>query len=133
MLLSRAEEHISFTFERNIVVSDSQPIFVGGYSGQMDKCGFISDLNLYWDVSGREPISGNGGPDQEARFSLKRMLTWEELQDLGYDLHSIYDDPRFIALDKYDFTLQEDSPALALGFKPIDNSDVGPRPSEMRE
>ncbi|WP_422661140.1 right-handed parallel beta-helix repeat-containing protein [Paenibacillus sp. EC2-1] len=131
--LSRAEEHTSFTFERNIVVSDSEPIFVGGYSGQMDKCGFISDLNLYWDVSGREPISGNGGPDQEARFSLNRILTWVELHDLGYDLHSIYDDPRFIALDKYDFTVQEDSPALALGFKPIDNSDVGPRPSGMRE
>jgi hypothetical protein len=36
-------------------------------------------------------------------------------------------DPRFKDYAGRDFTLLPDSPALALGFKPIDMSDVGPR------
>jgi hypothetical protein len=35
--------------------------------------------------------------------------------------------PRFKDAKNYDFTLRADSPAFALGFKPIDVSDVGPR------
>jgi len=32
-----------------------------------------------------------------------------------------------------DFTLAPDSPALPLGFEPIDLSDVGPRPAGKRD
>ena len=51
---------------------------------------------------------------------------------MGYDTHSIVADPRCRDLDYFDFTLAEDSPAFALGFKQIDTSDVGPRPQEKR-
>ena len=36
-------------------------------------------------------------------------------------------DPKFRDAANYDFTLEADSPAIALGFKPIDISDVGIR------
>jgi len=37
-------------------------------------------------------------------------------------------DPLFVDPDKGDFTLKPDSPALKMGFQPIDVSKVGPRP-----
>ena len=50
--LGRAEAHVSFTFERNIVVTDGQPIYVGGYACDFSGRNLIGDLNLFWDVSG---------------------------------------------------------------------------------
>jgi len=42
-------------------------------------------------------------------------------------------DPRFRDPLHGDFTLAPDSPAPALGFEPIDLSDVGPRTAERRD
>jgi hypothetical protein len=39
----------------------------------------------------------------------------------------VYADPRFVDADRFDFRLRPDSPALKLGFHPIDLSQVGPR------
>ena len=36
-------------------------------------------------------------------------------------------DPLFVNPEQGDFTLRSESPALALGFQPIDLSQVGPR------
>jgi hypothetical protein len=41
-------------------------------------------------------------------------------------------DPMFVDPDNGDFTLRPESPALALGFQPIDVSQAGPRPREAR-
>ncbi|UVI29733.1 right-handed parallel beta-helix repeat-containing protein [Paenibacillus spongiae] len=131
--LSRAEAHLSFTFERNIIVADGQPLYVAGYSGRFDKKGFRSDLNLYWDISGNELVSGNQRFDEQANFSLNEPLSTADMKQLGYDLHSIHADPLFTDAAGGDFTLQADSPAFALGFQPIDLADVGPRSLEDRE
>jgi hypothetical protein len=37
-------------------------------------------------------------------------------------------DPKLVDPAKDDFNLRPDSPAIKLGFKPFDQSDVGPRP-----
>ncbi|MBW7459768.1 right-handed parallel beta-helix repeat-containing protein, partial [Paenibacillus sepulcri] len=131
--LSRAEGHNSLTFEKNLVIADGQPIFVAGYAGHFDKKGFYSDLNLFWDVSGGEPLSGNQRFDEQANFSLDDTRSIGDMRQLGYDLHSIYADPRLVGAAGGDFTLKEDSPAFALGFKPIDLSDVGPRSAADRQ
>ncbi|GGD53881.1 right-handed parallel beta-helix repeat-containing protein [Paenibacillus nasutitermitis] len=131
--LGRAEDHLSFTFEKNIIVADGQPMFVAGYSGQLDKKGFSSDLNLFWDISGGEPESGNQKFDEQANFSLNDKRSMEDMNQLGYDLHSIYADPRLEDPAGGNFTLLEDSPAWALGFQPIDLTDVGPRSAADRE
>lgn len=53
--------------------------------------------------------------------------TWADWQKRGKDTHSQYADPQFVAPDQGDFTLKPNSPAFALGFRPIDISQVGPR------
>jgi hypothetical protein len=50
------------------------------------------------------------------------------MQALGYDRSSVVADPLCADPAAGDFTLGQGSPALALGFRPIDLSDVGPRP-----
>lgn len=131
--LSRVEAHRSFTFEKNIIVSDGQPMFVAGYSGHFDKKGFYSDLNLFWDISDHELVFGNQHFDEQANFSLNAPRSMADMQQLGYDLHSIHADPLLADPAEGDFTLKEDSPAFALGFQPIDLSDVGPRSAADRE
>jgi hypothetical protein len=42
--------------------------------------------------------------------------------------HSVIADPRFVDGGSYNFTLRPDSPALSLGFQPINIHDLGPRP-----
>jgi hypothetical protein len=112
------ESHKEFTFMKNIVVVDNQPLFSGGGDDYNERGTIISDLNLFWDVSGKQVISSRNGA---------QTFTFGDWTDLGQDLHSVIADPCFRDLKKFDFTLLDNSPALALGFKPIDISDVGPR------
>ena len=60
----------------------------------------------------------------------EKKLSLEEWQALRQDQHSLIADPKFADLAKWDFTLAEDSPAFALGFRAIDVSDIGPRRSD---
>ena len=46
-------------------------------------------------------------------------------QELGLEQHSVYADPQFVDFANNDFRLHPGSPALALGFREIDVSEVG--------
>jgi len=50
-------------------------------------------------------------------------------QPFGVEAHSISADPLFVSWATGDFHLKPDSPALKLGFKPIDQSQIGLLPS----
>jgi hypothetical protein len=117
--ITRAEPHLSMTFERNIVVTHDQPIFEGTALSNTEKQVLISDLNLYWNVAGDD-------------VSMREGVDMEEWRSLGQDTHSIIADPLCVDVESFDFALLADSPAFALGFKPIDMSGVGPRPVEQR-
>jgi hypothetical protein len=78
-----------------------------------------SDRNLIWDESGKAPVFTVVGEDL---IDHKTAIS-----DFGWDTHSQIKNPRFKDAKNFDFTLRKDSPAFALGFKPIDTSDVGPR------
>ncbi|MFV2067572.1 MAG: right-handed parallel beta-helix repeat-containing protein [Pirellulales bacterium] len=106
---TRVEPHRSFTFERNIIYY-SEPPLLGGNWGGTD--GFTLDHNLYWRVGGTSPEFPGG-------------LNLEEWRKKGHDVNSIVADPKFVAADQYDFGLQDDSPALQLGFQPIDIGTAG--------
>ncbi|HXX92957.1 MAG TPA: right-handed parallel beta-helix repeat-containing protein, partial [Planctomycetota bacterium] len=109
---SRLEKHLSFTFEQNIVLWKEGEFFHKGYSDTPgEQVAF--HRNVYWQVEGK-PVTFGG-------------LTLEAWQKLGQDQDSIVADPLFVAPEKGDFTLRPDSPALKLGFRPIDLSGVGPR------
>lgn len=120
-LSRRGEAHNSLTFERNIILSNDQAINVGGYGHKLTEPNLVSDLNLIWDVAG-EPFATQAG----------EKLSVAQLRDFGLELHSVVADPLFVDAVALDFTLREGSPAFALGFVPIDLSDVGPRPAGER-
>ena len=73
----RTEEHNGFTFERNIILMDNSPIFLEGYGMKFKDKSFISDLNLIWDISGKEPFFKG-----ETEYSPEQ---WRNLFD--QDLH----------------------------------------------
>ncbi|NLN92811.1 MAG: right-handed parallel beta-helix repeat-containing protein [Candidatus Hydrogenedens sp.] len=107
LIRSREEEHVSFFFEKNIVYFKE-----GGLLGSTWKNGnYVLNDNCYWDASGRE-----------IRFKDQSFAEW---QKGGQDKDSVIADPLFVDVEGRDFTLAEDSPALALGFEPIDLSLSG--------
>jgi parallel beta-helix repeat protein len=121
----RPETEIAFTFERNILISDGRPFFVGGQYGALERRAFASDFNLFWDVRSRRRFMS---VDAVGQPKLKpRRYNFVQWQALGQDRHSIIANPLCRNPRRYDFTLAADSPALALGFRPIDVTVVGPR------
>ncbi len=80
--------------------------------GNWSNGNFKLQENCYWDTSGEPPVfPGN--------------LTLAQWQAKGHDTGSIVADPKFVDTDKFDFRLKPDSPALKLGFKPIDAGTIG--------
>ena len=108
---SRAEDHLSFTFEKNIIVFDRGDTLGGNWTGT--PANFVTKDNLYWDYSAR-PVT----------FTDKK-LPLGEWQKKGQEIGSAVADPRFADPSKHDFRLQAGSPALALGIKSIDVSTMG--------
>jgi len=104
---SRAEPHLSFTFERNIVYWKQGPLLYGVWSDR----NFRLDHNLYFKAA-----------DQGVSFAGRSLSKWRAA---GQDQHSQVADPRFVDPDRFDFRLKSDSPALVLGFKPFDFSQAG--------
>ncbi len=104
----RNEEHIAFNFERNIVYFNSGRVWAAGGPNR----NWRADANLYWDTTG-SPL----------RFL--NDLSLEEWRALGFDRKSVVADPLFVAPARGDFRLKPNSPALKLGFKPIDIREAG--------
>lgn len=106
------------TFQRNIVYFSQGALLVSHAEGtlqQRRKAGEplgTWDNNVYWDTR---------GPDH-LRFFQHPFAEW---QALGLDQHSRIADPQFEDVNAHDFRLRPGSPALALGFHPIDLSTVG--------
>jgi len=112
---SSDQAQLQFTFEGNIVYWKDGALFAGNW----DKQGYRFGRNAYWD--GRFVATD---PEKAIRFGRWTLLEWRER---GQDLNSVIADPLFVDPEKGDFTLKPDSPALKLGFSPIDVSNVGPR------
>src|ERR1051326_7966414 len=113
---TRNEPHISFSFETNIVYFDSGALLSGDWSGT----NFLMDWNLYFDA---RPIA------KAITFGNSSLKAWREG---GYDRNSVMADPLFIAPKENDFRLRPDSPALRLGFEPIDLRQVGIEKNQNR-
>ncbi len=94
-------------FQRNVVVWIESTAHL--FDGQArDSAHLDADYNVYWH---------GGRPCPELA----------DLQKRGWDRHSLLADPRLADPAKGDYRLSADSPALKLGFRPINTSHVGPR------
>ncbi|HON08878.1 MAG TPA: right-handed parallel beta-helix repeat-containing protein, partial [Verrucomicrobiota bacterium] len=104
---SKAEEHLSFVFERNIVYYKTGKLL----DGPWDKVKFIMASNCFYNIVGAE-----------IKFAGKTLQQWQEM---GKDKGSIIADPLFVDGEHYDFRLKRGSPVFKLGFKPFDYSKAG--------
>jgi hypothetical protein len=108
IIRSRQEEHSSFTVERNIIYSDGVAMLGGNWSNN----NFTLRSNCYYDAS-QQPPKFPGG------------LTLEAWQKEGHDSGSIVADPKFADPAAGNFDVPQDSPALKIGFTPIDMRQTG--------
>jgi hypothetical protein len=106
---TRPEPHTSFFLEHNIVYWNNNNLVLGNNWWDSH---FKLDYNVYWN---------SGKPVRF--FADFGFLQWQK--KFNQDQHSIVADPLFVAAEKDDFRLKENSPALALGFKPFDVSTAG--------
>lgn len=107
VMRTRAEDHLSFTFERNIVIWDRGPLLASNWSGNNYKF----QKNLYWRTDG-------------ASFDFAGM-SLEEWRAKGQDVDSVIKDPLFVNPKKRDFRLKPGSPASEIGFVPFDYTKAG--------
>ena len=113
VMRTRDEEHLSFTLTNNILLANGAPLLGSNWNGDVNK--FALNRNVYWDVSGSVTFAG------------KSLDEWRKK---GIDGDSVVADPQFTDPAHGDFTLKPGSPALALGFKPLDLAEVGARPAK---
>lgn len=107
---TRAEDHLSFFFERNIVYWENESPLLG--SNWADGR-FRLDDNLYWNAGRKVRFPGG--------------LSLAEWRQHGHDEHSLIADPKFVAPERDDYRLQPDSPAFELGFEAFDPREAGRR------
>ena len=110
---NRAAYKPSFTYEHNIVYyRDGVLMRIRPDQGE-----FTMDYNDYYRPGGQVEI----------QIQRAGSASFQQWQSYGQDAHSIVADPRFVDPERGNFSLRPDSPALKIGFKPIDASQVGPR------
>jgi hypothetical protein len=74
----------------------------------------LMNYNLYWDTR-----------EKEISFAGLDIDRWREN---GLDTESLIADPLFADPENGDFSLPPDSPAMRVGFRPLDASRAGPLP-----
>lgn len=110
------EDHRTVIFERNILYWKG-----AGWRRQDDvAAGFYTfRRNVQWKAGGGALDLGGG-------------TTVADWQKLGQHLDTLVADPLFADPDAGNFALRADSPALKIGFKPLDPALAGPRCPDKR-
>ncbi len=104
---TRVEDHLSFTFENNIVYFDSGVLL----SGRWDQVKHQSGKNCFWHAGG-----------EDVTFLGHSLADW---QAAGHEQGSIIADPLLTDPQEGVFRLKPESPALKLEFKPFDYTEAG--------
>ena len=107
IIRTRAEDHLSFTFEHNIVYWQKGYLLGANWSGNH----YALNSNLYWNPNGK-PVD----------FAKR---TFDEWKASGQDKNSLIADPLFVDSVRGNFTVKPESPALKLGFKQIEFTGFG--------
>jgi len=103
----------NYTFENNIVWSSSGSIF--RIAGRLDRATFkLVDNNVYYSPNGHYSFG-------RIRDS-KSLDSWYRLR---LDTNTKFADPLFVGRENHDYRLKPESPAIDMGFKEIDTSEIG--------
>ena len=123
--VTRSENHLSFSFENNIIYwNNSSPALKGNW----EKGRQVTRNNCYWNASGQTvTFVGKSLPQwqQTPIPALEESSTNPDWVGKRREEGSIIADPLFANPEKLDFSLKDNSPVLQLGFKPFDLSQVG--------
>ena len=98
----------TLNFINNIVYVNEGPLAGEG----VRRVGGVWANNLWYDVRGKD----------KAQFD---KLDWDAWVASGKESGGVYGDPLFADPEQFNFTLNAESPALKLGFKPFDYSRAG--------
>lgn len=127
---TRMEPHKSVFFENNIVYWTEGKLLAGNWddkpysfyfrpTGENGTETVQSTFDMDWNVYFNPKLTAD-----QVRFGEATLEQWRAR---GKDVHSLYADPLFVDPAHGDFRLKNGSPALSLGFKPVDLDSVGPR------
>ena len=126
--LTRVENHLSFTFEHNLIYwTNASPALAGPWADNRQ----LTRSNCYWNASGNA-----------VTFAGKSLAEWQttpvklpeqtngatarpDWAVAGREIGSIIADPLFENAAQNDFRLKSNSPALKIGFHPFDLSQAG--------
>jgi parallel beta-helix repeat protein len=90
-----------------------------------------SDYNVFFNTGTKDfivkEIFAQQVGNKRTEEAKARQIPLAEWQKMGFDTHSAFVDPLFVDALHDDYRLKPDSPALKLGFQPIDFSQIGPR------
>ena len=125
---TRVEDHLSFTFEHNIIYwTNGSPTLAGPWLEHRQ----LTRSNLYWNAGGY-PVNFAGKTLAEWQRTVVKAPTntadasdTREWAGKGREPGSLIADPLFVNAARHDFRLQPNSPALQIGFKPFDYSQAG--------
>lgn len=95
---SKKEDHLSFTYEQNVVLWDTGRLFYGQWGDDNVRV----RRNLYWNGGGTVDL---GEADQS--------------------VESVVADPLFVDPDNDDFRIRDTSAVKRIGFQPFDHSKAG--------
>lgn len=119
VLITKYEHHNQIAFENNILITDGEPIYYRrGHS--LSSC-----RNLLWSTKGEPPKAYRHIACRHVDGADYSFEDWREV--FGQDKGSLVADPKIAGLADYDFTLAEDSPAIALGFVPLSDKVAKPK------
>lgn len=109
----KIEEHLSYTFENNIVWFGTGDLLSGQWlkPGTWDKFNIKMDRNCYWDTR-----------TKDVRF---REHSFEQWKKTGRDVHSVIADPGFVNPSEYDFRFKDKKILRKIGFIPFDYTKAG--------
>jgi hypothetical protein len=117
---SRIEEHKSFDFIHNIIITDKGTLLQGAW-----KNGKVNiDSNCYWNMNKKKclfmlsTMEYGGMPVDSLSFAQ-----WQK--NSGRDLHSVFEDPCFVNASQYNFKFKSNSIVKKIGFVPFDINEAG--------
>ncbi len=107
----KAGDHLSFTFERNIVYFEQGVLFGRNHQWRADVQVDLKN-NIYWRTDGNDlGFAGN---------------SWDQWRAMGRDKEgSVIADPKFVDPEKRDFRFASDEVIKQTGFKPFDYGQAG--------